>query len=210
MSATALLAACLVLALGAPLHASSRSALDPKQIAALERGEVLELSRKVAGSRVMLGKAIGIIEDVPEAVLHVLLAVDRYKHFLPRVTESRITRRRGWHTYAVIHSSMPWPVKNAWVYFKLTRTDRPKRVFKLKWHMLNGTMKSWEGSALIEPWTADGKRSLVTYKLLAEPRTAAPDSLISSGVKRVTATILHRVRLRLAALRKFKRLPRGM
>ena len=207
MPAAALIAG-LLLTSASP--APARPKLSAEHIKAIEHGKVLEFSQKVKGSGVMMGKAIGIVEDVPEAVLYVLLAVDKYKHFLPRVTGSRITKRRGWDSYAVIHTDLPWPVKDVWVYLKLTRTDKPGRVYAIRWWMLNGTMKKYEGSALIEPYSRDGKQTVLTYKLLAEPQTSAPDSMISNGIKRVASTILHRVRLRLKALRKYKKLPKGM
>jgi hypothetical protein len=190
--------------------ALARPELNKEELARLEKGDVLQYSEKVAGSGVMRGKAVGIIEDAPEAVIYVLLALDKYKHFLPRVTKSRVVKRKGWHTYAVIHTDLPWPVKDVWTYLKVTRYDKPGRVYEMKWWMLNGTMKQYTGSARVEPWTKDGKRSLLIYQLLAEPQTSAPDSVISDGVKAVASTILKRVRLRLKALRKFKKMPKGL
>ena len=197
-------------ALLAAVPALARPTLSKEDLAKLERGELLEYSKKVNGSGVMMGKVISLVDDAPEAVTYVILAIDKYKHFVPRVTESRIVKQRGWHTFAVVHTDLPWPVKDCWAYVKFTRYDKGGRTYQLKWWMLNGTMKKYEGSALIEPYTKDGRQSVLTYKLLAEPQTAAPDSMISNGVKRVASTILHRTRLRLKALRKYKKLPKGM
>jgi hypothetical protein len=176
----------------------------------LDAGEVLEVSKKVKGTGVMMGKAIAVIEDVPEAVLYVMLRFDKYKHFIPRVTDSRITKVRGWKTYTVIHTDLPWPVKDVWVYLEVTRTDKPGRVYEVKWRMLNGTMKSYRGSAVVEPWDKKGKKAVITYQLLAEPKTTAPDSMISKGVKKVASTIVKKMRLRLKALRKYKKMPKGL
>jgi len=49
--------------------------------------------------------------------------------------------------------------------------------------------------------------SFISYKLLAEPRTSASDSRVSAGVKKATAQFVHRIRMRLTAPRKFKKLP---
>jgi ribosome-associated toxin RatA of RatAB toxin-antitoxin module len=199
---------CLLFLAAPPLHAKPKLQTgDEKKVNA---GEVLEYSKKVKGSGVTMGKAIAVIDDVPEAVLYVLLSFDKYKHFLPRVTESRVTKVRGWKTYTVIHTDLPWPVKDVWVYLEVTRSDKPGRVYEVKWRMLNGTMKSYRGSALIEPWVKSGKRTVITYQLLAEPKTAAPDSMISKGVKRVASTIVKKMRLRLKALRKYKKMPKGL
>jgi hypothetical protein len=200
--------ALALLLLGA--ESDARPRLGKAHMDRLVRGETVDFSQKVPGSGVMMGKTIAIVEDAPEAVVYVLLAVDKYKHFIPRITGSRVTKRRGWHTFAVIHTDLPWPAKDAWIYIKSTRYDKPNRTFEVKWWMLNGTMKRYTGSALIEPWNKEGTKSVLTYKMLAEPKTSAPDSVISKGLRRVVSTIVNRIRLRLKALRKYKKMPKGL
>ena len=177
------------------------------QLAQLERGQILESSQKIQGSKVMMGKAVALIPDIPEAVAYVLLDLANYKNFLPRITESRITKRRGGHTYAVFETDLPWPAKDCWVYAKFTRYNKPGRIYEIRWWMINGTMKNYTGSALIEPWAKDTNKAVITYQLLAEPQTAAPDSVISNGVKQVASTVLQKIRSRLQALRKSNKVP---
>jgi hypothetical protein len=207
---TVSLLSLLVLAL-MPGHSwAGRQKLTKDQIAKLEKGELINSTKKMPGTSVTAGQTIAIVEDVPEAVVYVLLAVDKYKHFLPRVTDSRIVKRRGWHLYSVIHTDLPWPVKDCWVYIKSTRYDMPGRVYEVKWWMLNGTMKNYTGVARVEPYNKSATQSLLTYRMLSEPKTAAPDSLISKGVTKVVTTIVNRIRLRLKALRKYKKMPKGL
>jgi hypothetical protein len=190
--------------------AAPAAALPPlaqHDIKALEEGHVIEFSEKVEGKTIQRARAIGLFKDFPEAVTYVLMQVDKYKHFMPRIKDARIVKRRGWHTYAVVETDMPWPVKDAWVYLKYTRFDRPGRVFEVKFWMLNGTMKSYQGRALVEPWPRDPSRTVLTYEFLAEPRTIAPDSVISTGIRSVANVFVQRIRLRLRAMRKFKKLP---
>jgi hypothetical protein len=205
----ALLAAALALLL-LDATASARPTLGQAHMKRLLRGETVDFSQKVPGSGVKMGKTIAIVEDAPEAVVYVLLAVDKYKHYIPRIKESRVTKRRGWHTYAVIHTDLPWPAKDAWIYIKSTRYDKPNRTYELKWWMLNGTMKRYTGSALIEPWNKAGTKSVITYKMLAVPKTSAPNSVVSKGLRKVVSTIVNRLRLRLKALRKYKKMPKGL
>ena len=193
-----------------PGPALARPTLPPADQAKLERGEVVTYSNKVPNSKVQTGKAIYIIPDTPEAVAYVLAAVDRYKGYMPRVKDSRIYKRSGAHTYAVVETDLPWPVKDCWVSLKYTQQVRPGRVHDIRWWMLNGTMKQYTGSAYIEPWDKDGKKSVITYELLADLKTAAPDKMISDGVKDIAATVVRTFKLRLAALRKFKKMPPGL
>jgi hypothetical protein len=190
--------------------AAARPKLTAAEVAHLEKGANLEYSDKVAGSGVMMGKATGLIHDNPEAVLYVLMDVGAYKSYMPRLTESRVTKRVGPHTFGVFETSLPWPAKDAWVYLKYTLYRRPGRVYEVKWWMLNGTFRNYTGGALVEPWTADGKSSTLTYTLLVEPKLAAPDATISKGARKVANVFVQRIRLRLLALRKFGKLPKGM
>jgi hypothetical protein len=194
------------------LHADTawaRPTLPAAELAALDRGQVLEYSRKVSGSNVMAGKAVLVFDDNPEAVAWVLLALDKYKAFVPRVNDSRIVKRHGYDTFAVVETSLPWPAKDCWAYLKYTRRDKPGRTFEITWSMLNGNMKNYTGQALVEPWNKEGTRTVLTYEMLFEPITAAPDSVVSRGVRTAASLVAQKLRLRLLALRKFGKMPKG-
>lgn len=202
--------AAITLLLLAPGLATARPTLQPDQLKALEQGRSLDFSNHVAGTNVKMGKSIFLIDDNPEAVAYVFLEIDKYKNYMPRITESRITKRSGWHTFAVVETDLPWPVKDCWVYAKFTRNNKPGRVYEIKFWMINGTMKNYNGTALIEPWTPDGKRTVITYEILFEPKTAAPHSMITDGVRAVASIFVQKLRLRLLALRKYGKLPKGL
>jgi ribosome-associated toxin RatA of RatAB toxin-antitoxin module len=201
-----LITAALLLA----LPAEARPSLSPERMERLKKGEVLVFSDQIPESSIQAGKAIAMIPDLPEAVVYVILRVDKYKHFLPRVKDSRITKYQKNHTYAVVETELPWPFKDCWAYVQFTRVDKAGRTFELRWKMLNGTMKEYSGSALIEPWNEDATKSVVTYKIKAIPLVSAPDATISKGLRKVASIFLHRIRMRLEALRKFKKLPEGL
>ena len=201
--------AVLLVALASAGAASARPKVTKQEEARLDKWEVLEYSQKVSGSGVMMGKAIGVIDDIPEAVVYVIEDIAKYKHYLPRIKESRVVKRQGRHTYAVLETDYPWPVKDAWAYVRFTRQKLKGRAYVIRWGMRNGTLKSFGGTALIEVWKRRGgvTHTVITYKLLAEPKTSAPEGKISEGVKHITAQFVHRIRMRLQALRKFKKLP---
>ena len=190
-------------------EAAARPRVTKQEEARLNKWEVLEYSEKVSGSKIAMGKAIGIIDDIPEAVVYVMEDVAKYKHFLPRIKGSRVVKRQGPHTYAVLETDFPWPVKDAWAYVRFTRQKLKGRTYVIRWGMRNGTLKSFGGTALVEVWSKKGgvTRTSIIYKLLAEPKTSIPDSKISKGVMHITAAFVHRIRMRLQALRKFKKLP---
>ena len=201
---------CTLLLAAAPARAgTSKPMVTDEMKKTMEEGWVVEYRDKDAGKGVARWTAMGIVDDVPEAVLYVLLSFNKYKHFIDRMKGSRVTKTKGLNSYVVIETKLPWPVQDAWVYFKVTRKHLPGRIFELEFKMINGTMKQYTGWARVEPWSKDGKRSLLTYSLLFEPKTAAPAAAIDRGVWSVTIHLVKRLRLRLKALRKFNKVPKA-
>ncbi|MCC6749711.1 MAG: hypothetical protein IT371_18740 [Deltaproteobacteria bacterium] len=193
-----------------PSRAHPPQGLSPQQLAQLARWEVLASSEQVSGAGVMQGKALGLFQEVPEALVHTILDIGRYKFYLPRMKSSRVVKVQGPHTFAVLETDFPWPVRDAWVYIKMTYTRTGARSYRLRWWMENGTLKQYTGEAEIVPFDAQATRTLLTYKLLAQPKTAAPDGVISKGVRRVAEVFVQRLRLRIQALRKYNKLPAGL
>jgi ribosome-associated toxin RatA of RatAB toxin-antitoxin module len=204
------LSICLLFAcvLGFAASAQAFPKLPPKERAIVLRGDVVSYAIKPpGGGNLKMGKAIGIVEGSPEAVVHTLMDIGRYRFFLPTVKGSRQTKRKDPSVWGVVETTLPWPARDAWAYLKITYKHRGGGVFEMHWKMRNGTLKQYKGYALIEPY--DDKCTL-TYQILVEPKTSAPDSVLSKGARRVAEMVLHRVRLRLKALRRFKKIPKGL
>lgn len=190
-------------------QAAQEAGLDRHQVKNIEQGHVLDFSEKVKDSPVMMGRAVGIIDDTPEAALFVLSDLSKYQFWASRVTESRLIKQQGLTGYAVIETDLPWPAKDAWAYIEFTRTHKDGRIYEIRWRMLNGTLKQYSGFTRVEPWNEEGTRTLMTYELLAEPNSATPDAIISKGVRSVARVFIQRLRLRLKALRRFNKIPRA-
>jgi ribosome-associated toxin RatA of RatAB toxin-antitoxin module len=150
---------------------------------------VQSLSR---GSGPKAGRASAIIEAPAEVVAKIIADVARYPEFVPRCTDSRKVRDGSY----VVFTKLPWPLRDTWAYIKMTRTDRSNLRY-LSWKMLNGTLRSYEGQAWVQP--LDARRSVLTYQMLAVPLVAgAPDSLISSGLRDAVKTMVKALRERAA------------
>jgi ribosome-associated toxin RatA of RatAB toxin-antitoxin module len=188
---------------------AARPSFTPEELSSLDQGKVLESSRNVPGTKVMAGRGIILIPDKPEAVAYVVLELEKYKAFLPRIKDSRLVKKHGYSTFGVVETSLPWPAKDCWAYIKYTREDRPNRTFHVVWSMLNGNMKNHSGEATLEPWNKEGTKTLLTYEMRFEPHTAAPDSIVSEGVRKATSIMIQKIRLRVMALRKFGKMPKG-
>ena len=193
-----------------PRAAHARPQLAAPDARRIASWEVVSYSLQAPDGGVRRGKAIGRIAAAPEAVLHAILEIGKYKSFLPAMKDSREIRRSAQRIWGVIETALPWPARDAWVYVELSYRHKGARTYEARWKMINGTMKQYYGSALVEPWGDGLEHSVLSFEILAEPKTAAPDSVLSRGTRRVAEVFVHRLRMRVAALGKYGRLPRDL
>lgn len=203
----ALVPLLVALALCAPSRpAAAAPGLSAADAAKLKRWEVVARPLPELG----YARSRGVIPNVPEASLYASLGIARYRFWVPNIKASRFVKRSGPLSrvgYAVVSSKLPWPVRDAWAYIRFRWDNLGGRRYRMSWTMINGTMKRYGGVITIEPWTADAAHSLVTFRLLVEPKSSAPASVIRRGVRQGAALFIHRLRMRVAALRKYKKLP---
>jgi len=140
----------------------------------LEKGEIVATS--VPGSGVRAARAVGLIDAPPRVLRDLLAGFGNYQSFVPRIIASRALKGNRF----VVECEFPWPVNRTWVYIQANAGSRDGAEV-VTWKMLNGTLKSYEGAAWIQPY---GKgRSLVTYQMLAVPHILAPDALMNLGLR---------------------------
>lgn len=169
---------------------SFAAAADPA--AALKAGGILSASVPSRGTGVWPGRAMGLVSAPPAVVQQVLVNVADYKGFVPRILASRQVKPGRF----VVDLDLPWPVNRTWVYIQVAQSER-SGVRVMQWRMLNGTLKSYEGVAWIQPW---GDKTLLTYQILAVPHTVAPDGMINGGLREAATTAIEAVRKQSAKL----------
>lgn len=183
-TAVSTIIAALVLGVGlapAPAHAGS-AVLEQ-----LKAGKIVAASLPAAG--VKPGRAMAIVDAPADLVYRLIHQVEAYKHFVPRIRESRRVKPGRY----VVECNMPWPVGDAWAYVDVRKGLRGQ-IRTVQWKMTNGTLERYEGVAWIQPYGSE--RSLVTYQMLAVPKTAAPDALLSHGMRTAVRTMLEALRKR--------------
>ncbi|MCK5799471.1 MAG: hypothetical protein KAI47_19905 [Deltaproteobacteria bacterium] len=207
-SSFGVLGIAISLLLMAETGANALPKLAPRQLNAVLRGRVLVFSLPPPKDcTVRLGKAIGIAEGSSDALLHLILDVARYREYLPRIKASRFLRREGKAIIGFVEMSLPWPVSDAWCTYRLTYAHKGHGIYELFWTMKRGTLKRYQGHALIEPWNKTNDKAVITYELLVEPDSRAPTSLLSRGVRHSAEMFLHRVRIRIKTLKRQKKIP---
>jgi ribosome-associated toxin RatA of RatAB toxin-antitoxin module len=162
--------ASLLIICTSPAAALADDNLTPR----LEKGEIIATT--VPGSGVRAGRAVALVDAPPRVLRDLLAGFGDYQSFVPRITASRILKGNRF----VVECDMPWPVNRTWVYGQFNAGSRDGAEV-VTWKMLNGTLKSYEGAAWIQPY---GKgRSLVTYQMVAVPHIVAPDALMNLGLR---------------------------
>jgi len=160
-------------------------------LARIKSGEIIVHS--LAGGAVKPGRAMGLVNAPADVVAEVIGSIAEYKAFVPRCTGSRRVKANAF----VVELELPWPVNRTWAYVQLERRQSKAGQF-LRWRMLNGTLKSYEGLAWIQPLDKD--RTVLTYQMLAVPHTAAPDGLITRGLRNAVKSMMEAVRKRSAVV----------
>lgn len=153
----------------------------------IKAGKIVVGSLPASG--VKPGRAIGIVDAPASVVEQILSGFAVYKEFVPRCVGSRRVKPDAF----VVESDLPWPVGRTWVYVKV---QTGKGV--LRWRMLNGTLKHYEGVAWVQPYGEE--RSVLTYQMLAVPHTVAPDALMSYGLREAVKEMVEAIRERAAVV----------
>ncbi len=162
----------------------------------LMAGEILATSVTM-GSGVKAGRAMAMINATPKQVYRVLSLVQHYREFVPNMTDSSKVSKGIF----LLKSDLPWPAKDSWAKVKMSKGKRGGN-YVLTWTMREGDFKRFEARAWVQ---AGGKgKSILTYQLLAVPRTIVPDKLLSKFMKSVTEDMTDAIRDRAMAVASVK------
>jgi hypothetical protein len=101
----------------------------------------------------------------------------------------------------VVELDLPWPMQKTWAYLTVSQgSDGAVRY--VQWRMVNGTLKSYEGKAWIQPFGKD--QSLLTVRMLALPQISAPEGALTNGMREASATVVEALRNRALSVMKQK------
>ena len=184
--------ALLVGALTSP--AAARPTLDSGRLDEIGRYEVLTFSDPFKNG-IERGKAIGVIDATPEEVFRVATDYAKYRDFMPRVTGSTVRESTRDQALVELHAELRWPAGASTVTARYTHEKLPGDIYRVKFEMVDGSLKQYLGALYIEPF-APG-RTAVTYELVAEPDSLAPKGAINRGIKRSTGNFVHALRQRI-------------
>ncbi|MCK5798768.1 MAG: SRPBCC family protein [Deltaproteobacteria bacterium] len=177
---------------------SSAQKLSPEQRRSLHRGEIITRTLRVTKTRGR-GEAIGVIDAPPARVFSVIADVAHYKEFMTRVTESKVIKREG-NTYDFAYTiDMPWPLADYHcVTHNVHKVYAKHQRYERRWKLVSGTFTKNEGYWRLGPWP--GGKTLVTYSVVVQPKTAVPDFIVNFVAKKALPRAIKSIRKRLAQL----------
>jgi ribosome-associated toxin RatA of RatAB toxin-antitoxin module len=187
------LAGCALLTCALTTPAAARPTLDSSRLDQLGHYQVLTFADPFKNG-IERGKAIGVIDATPEEVFRVATDYAKYRDFMPKVTDSRVKEAARDHVLVEMHAELRWPAGASKVTARYTHEKLPGDIYRVRFDMVDGSLKQYLGSLYIEPF-ATGKTA-VTYELVAEPDTVAPKGAINRGIKRSTGNFVNALRQR--------------
>ena len=191
------LVGCALFACALASPAAARPTLDPARLGELSQYQVLTFNDPFKNG-IERGKAIGVIDATPEEVFRVATDYNKYRDFMPKVTRSTVKESAADHALVEMQAELRWPAGSSTVVARYTHEKLPGDIYRVKFGMVDGSLKQYWGSLYIEPF-APGKTA-ITYELVAEPDTVAPKSAINRGIKRSTGNFVHALRQRINEL----------
>lgn len=159
---------------------------------ALDRGEILVYTQQRANAAPeVVVKAV--VEAAPQQVWKLVSDCGRYPRTMLRIKAARELRRRGEEVVCRVTVDMPFP------YADLTATTRAVHRgsghrFSRRWELIDGDYRVNRGSWVLGPFGGDPRRTLVVYRVQAEPKVWIPDWIRRKAQSRSLPEMIRRIR----------------
>lgn len=175
-------------------------ALDEKDRAKLEKGEVIVQSRRPTNNEGVAARAIAVVDAPPDRVWPVVRECQHFSKFMPRTKSSRLVSQEGEVMVCEVEISMPFPFSNLKAQTRATHETLDDGGFLRRWTLIKGSYKRNDGSWTLLPW-GDGSRTLAVYEIDANPDVSLPDAIIRSAQTGSLPDVFAAVRKRVRALK---------
>ena len=137
----------------------------------------------------------------PEQIMSVLMDISKYDKYMPKVAQSRVVRRKGKNTiWAVIVTSLPWPLRNAWVAVRYVWSVIGPHSYRLSWVRERGSMRRYWGRLDLYPWGRYWTLAVCTMQ--AEPDENISRSRLNGGIVWGTEQLLQHLRQRVDSMQR--------
>jgi ribosome-associated toxin RatA of RatAB toxin-antitoxin module len=177
------------LALGLVLASSLALADDA---ASLRDGHVEITSVAIPGSDMPMVVVRAVVASPPAKVWAIVSDCAHYKEHMPRVARSALLESHGNVFTCEVTLATPFPMPNLTAVTEATHTVTAAGMERV-WTLVRGDYVFNEGSWDVRPLD-DGKASMVTYRVHAQPKAAVPGFLRDMAQKKALPELIERVR----------------
>jgi hypothetical protein len=172
--------------------------------AQLAKGEIVVHINKVAGSSVDEAVASAVVDAPPEVVWSIVSDCANYKNTMPSIIESAMVKSEkptsadGENAVEIrfcrVVADLPFPFADLVSVTRGVMVVDPGKLYMRKWRFLEGDYNVNNGSWKVTPWGSDGKKSLATYTIQAEPKVPLPAPMLAGIQQSKLPEVLTRLR----------------
>lgn len=159
----------------------------------LAKGKIRVQTEKVKGSDIPRVVVTAVVDAPPPKVWEVVSNCDKFEQRMPNIEQARIVSAKGNVVICEVEIDLPFPLSNLTARTRGIHHVGPK-VWSRKWSLIRGDYSFNDGSWVLTPYGKDGKRTLVVYKVHAEPDTHVPDWVREKAQKSSLPKMIKRIR----------------
>jgi len=168
--------------------------LSTETIRRLSRGELIIDTLPRGRGQVPEVQVLAVVEAEPGRLWRIIDQVGQYSRFMPSVKASEEVSREGDVVRARVTVDMPFPLKNLTSVTEGIHTVVEGESYVRQWTLVEGDYLENSGSWILVPFEGDPARTLVEYRLLAQPKIRIPQRLQGLAQKKAIPRLIKRLR----------------
>lgn len=163
--------------------------LQPNQIKAIQRGEIVTQLKNTHESTLKDVLVVSLIDASPDEVWKVLTDYEKYSKMFPGILKGETRAKNGDTEDHYSLFDYPWPFEDRWTVNRLVHSSDRRSI---KWRRIDGTVKEIVGSWKLIPHE---DRTLAIYSVRLDPGIPMiPTWAIDWGSRQVAPNIMKGVR----------------
>ncbi len=164
----------------------------------LATGEVIVSSKAVPGSDAPVVTAMAVIDAAPQAVWALISKCADYKRTMVRTLASKEIWRKGNKIRCRVTVDLPFPLSDLTATTDAVHTVKKGKKWERKWALVEGDYKRNTGSWTLAPFNGAATRTLVIYRVHAEPKVAIPAGIRRAAQRKSLPNLIEHLRKQLA------------
>lgn len=141
------------------------------------------------------GRAIAVVDAPMDHVMKIVTDYDHYSEFLPHFKVSKVLSRRGDDALVYLEVGIIKNTTTLWGQLKLKSSTDAKQKRTITAKVTKGNMTQFAATWEVTPLDG-GKRTLVDFRILVEPKLPLPSAVFSAENEKAAARSLKAVRKR--------------